>query len=405
MKLEDIDLTQSELYRQGFPHDVFETLRREAPVWKHPESGDFSDTQGESFWVLSGYEEIRDVNRNAEGFLSKAGPGLGYDGNGLMLTDMDGPAHIRQRKLISSGFTPRMTRRLEDQARTWATRIVDEAIEREEVEFVQDVAYALPMHMIADILGIPIEDRDWLFNVTNDMLLCVDPEHPVPLSKREELATSVFAYGAEIVKKKRADAEDDVLSLLATVSDDQGPLNDLELDSFFMLLTVAGSETTRSAISSGLHQLLHEPEQLETMRRDPSVMKGATEEIIRWTSPVAYFKRIVAEDSIIGGQEIAAGERLTLWYPSGNRDETFFEEPGRFDIHRQKNEHISFGGGGSHFCLGAHLARREIMILFEELLARTSSIEPVGEPSYSVMGIGNPILQSLGNLRVRLKPA
>ena len=405
MKLEDIDLTRRDLYRRGFPHEVFETLRREAPVWRHPEEADLSDTQGESFWVLSGYEEIRDVNRQADRFLSKAGPGLGYDGTGLMLTDMDGPAHIRQRKLISAGFTPRMTRRLEDQARDWAGRIVDGALEREEVEFVQDVAYALPMHMIADILGIPTEDRDWLFRVTNDMLLCVDPEHPVPVSEREALASSVFAYGADMIKKKRADGADDVLSLLATVSDDQGPLNDLELDSFFMLLTVAGSETTRNAISGGLQQLLREPAQLETMRRDPSVMKGATEEIIRWTSPVAYFKRIVAEDSVIGGQAIAAGERLTLWYPSANRDERFFDEPGRFDIHRQKNEHVSFGGGGPHFCLGAHLARREIMILFEELLARTASIEPTGDASYSVLGIGNPILQSLGRLPVRLKAA
>ena len=404
MKLEDIDLTQRELYRQGFPHEAFATLRREAPVWKHPDS-DFSDTQDESFWVLSGYEEIREVNRAADRFLSGQGPGLGYNGNGLMLTDMDGPAHIRQRKLISSGFTPRMTKRLEDQARSWAARIVDEALEREEVEFVQEVAYALPMHMIADILGIPIEDRDWLFQVTNDMLLCVDPEHPVPLSKREELATSVFAYGAEVIKKKRAEGADDVLSLLATVSDEQGPLNDLELDSFFMLLTVAGSETTRNAISGGLRQLLREPEQLEAMRRDPSVMKSATEEIIRWTSPVAYFKRIVAEDSVIGGQAIAAGERLTLWYPSGNRDEKFFDDPGRFDIRRQKNEHMSFGGGGPHFCLGAYLSRREIMILFEELLARTASIEPTGAETHSVLGIGNPILMSLGQLPVRLKAA
>jgi cytochrome P450 len=182
-------------------------------------------------------------------------------------------------------------------------------------------------------------------------------------------------------------------------------LNELELDAFFMLLTVAGSETTRNAISGGLQQLLAEPEQLEALRRDPSLTKAAAEEIIRWTSPVAYFKRLVAEDTEIAGVPIAKGDRVSLWYPSGNRDEAFFEDPFRFDIRRKPNEHMSFGGGGPHFCLGAHLARREITILFEELLKRTSHIEQIGDPAYSVLGIGNPILVSLGNLPVHLKAA
>ncbi len=405
MNLDEIDLTQSQLYRQGFPHDVFSRLRKEAPVWRHPETAGFELTGGEGFWVLSRYAEIRDVNRAADLFLSARGPGLGYEGTGLMLTDMDGRAHLRQRKLISSGFTPRMTRRLEEQARKWAVSIVEEALERETVEFVQEVAYQLPMHMIADVLGIPGEDRAWLFALTNDMLLCVDPEHPVPESERESLAAQIFAYGQKITARKRAAPEDDILSLLATVEDEQGRLNELELDAFFMLLTVAGSETTRNAISSGLSQLLAEPDQLDALRRDSGLMKGATEEIIRWSSPVAYFKRIVAKDTEIAGVPIAEGDRVTLWYPSGNRDEAVFEDPFRFDVRRKANEHMAFGGGGPHFCLGAHLARREITILFEELLRRTADIEPIGESSWSVLGIGNPILMSLGTLPVRLKPA
>jgi cholest-4-en-3-one 26-monooxygenase len=405
MNLDELDLTRSELYRNGFPHDVFTALREQAPVWQHPQTDGFEETGGEGFWVLSRYADIRDVNRAADQFLSAKGPGLGYEGTGLMLTDMDGQAHIRQRKLISSGFTPRMTRRLEDLAREWAVEIVEEALARETVEFVQDVAYQLPMHMIADILGIPKTDRDWLFKLTNDMLLCIDPEHPVPESERESLSTQIFAYGQKISAQKRKQPEDDVLSLLVTVEDDRGQLNPPELDAVFMLLTVAGSETTRNAISSGLQQLMKEPEQLEALRRDPSLQKNATEEIIRWSSPVAYFKRIVAEDTEIAGVPISAGERVTLWYPSGNRDETVFEDPFRFDIRRKPNEHMAFGGGGPHFCLGAHLARREISILFEELLKRTSDIELVGEPTYSVLGIGNPILMSLGSLPVHLKAA
>lgn len=405
MNLDEIDLTQSTLYRQGFPHEVFTTLRREAPVWRHPDTPGLEEAGGDSFWVLSGYDDIRQANRAADLFLSKGGAGLGYEGNGLMLTDMDGQAHIRQRKLISSGFTPRMTKRLEDLAREWAITIVDEAIERETVEFVQDVAYQLPMHMIADVLGIPKADRDWLFRITNDMLLCVDPEHPVPLSERESLAAQVFAYGQKVSSEKRASPTDDVLSKLVTVEDELGKLNELELDAFFMLLTVAGSETTRNAIASGLQQLLTEPAQFDAMRQDPSLLKGATEEIIRWTSPVAYFKRIVARDTEIGGVQLAEGDRVSLWYPSANRDASAFEDPFRFDIRRKPNEHVSFGGGGPHFCLGAHLARREITILFEELMKRTSHIELVGDPGYSVLGIGNPILVSLGKLPVRLKAA
>jgi cytochrome P450 len=403
MHLEDIDLTESELYRQGFPHDVFTTLREEAPVWRHPDTSGFEHTCDEGFWVLSRYEDIRYVNRRSDVFLSEGGPGLGYVGTGLMLTDMDGSTHIRQRKLISSGFTPRMTKRLEDLARQWAVTIVEDALERETVEFVQEVAYQLPMHMIADVLGIPIEDREWLFALTNDMLVCIDPQHPVPESQREVLAAQVFGYGQKVSAAKREAPTDDVLSKLVTVEDDLGRLSELELDAFFMLLTVAGSETTRNAISGGLHQLLSEPEQLAALRQDPSLMKGATEEIIRWTSPVAYFKRTAAEDTEIAGTPIAKGERVTLWYPSGNRDPGFFEDPFQFDIRRQGNEHIAFGGGGPHFCLGAHLARREITILFEELLKRTSDIERIGDPSYSVLGIGNPILMSLGRLPVRLK--
>ena len=327
MNLNEIDLTNSELYRNGFPHEVFNTLRKEAPVWRHPATAGFDQTGDRDFWVLSRYADIRDVNRNPEDFLSVTGAGLGFEGLGFMLTDMDGQPHIRQRKLISSGFTPRMTARLDDLAREWAVSIVDEAIERENVEFVQDVAYQLPMHMIADVLGIPKEDRAWLFTLLNDMLLCIDPEHPVPESEREGLAAQVFGYGQKISASKRANPTDDVLSTLVKVEDELGPLGELELDAFFMLLTVAGSETTRNAISGGMQQLLAEPEQMAALRADPSLMKSATEEIIRWTSPVAYFKRVAARDTEISGVPIKEGDRVTLWYPSANRDQEAFEDP------------------------------------------------------------------------------
>jgi len=375
MNLDDIDLTQSSLYRQGFPHDVFTTLREQAPVWRHPKTEGLEQTCGDSFWVLSRFEDIRNVNRRADVFLSKGGAGLGYEATGLMLTDMDGQTHIRQRKLISSGFTPRMTKRLEDQARGWAVRIIDDALARENVEFVQEIAYQLPMHMIADMLGIPTEDRDWLFALVNDMLLCIDPEHPVSESEREGLGAQIFGYGKKISAQKREAPTDDILSLLATASDERGNLSDLELEAFFMLLTVAGSETTRNAIASGLHKLLAEPEQFDALRRDPSLLKRATDEIIRWTSPVAYFKRVAAEDTEVSGVPIAKGERLTLWYPSGNRDAGVFDAPNRFDIARPSKPQLAFGGGGAHFCLGAHLARLETQIAIGAFVRRFDEIE------------------------------
>jgi cytochrome P450 len=405
MNLDEIDLTRSELHRSGFPHEIFTALRKQAPVWQHPLTPGCEATGGERFWVVSRYEEIRNANRRSDLFLSRSGSGLGFEGTGFMLTDLDGEAHLRQRKLISAGFTPRMTRKLEDLARQWAVSIIENALARETVEFVQDVAYQLPMHMIADVLGIPLEDRDWLFALTNDLLMCSDPEHPVPEEAQEGIAAQIFEYGQKISARKRARPEDDVLSILATIEHEGGMLNELELDAFFLLLTVAGSETTRNAIAGGLHKLLDEPAQLDALRQDPSLQKSATEEIIRWTSPVAYFKRIAAENTDLAGMQISAGDRVTLWYPSGNRDESVFENPFRFEISRKPNEHVAFGGGGPHFCLGAHLARREITILYEELLKRTAQIERTGDPAYSVLGIGNPILVSLSQLPVRLKAA
>jgi cytochrome P450 len=179
-------------------------------------------------------------------------------------------------------------------------------------------------------------------------------------------------------------------------------LGDDELDGFFMLLNLAGSETTRNAISNGLLALLDDPGQLEALRADPSQMRSATEEIIRWSSPVSYFRRTVTQDTELGGVALAAGDRVSLWYPSGNRDSAVFANPFRFDITRKNNDHVAFGGGGPHFCLGAHLARREITILFEELLARVKSVELLGEPVHSVQGIASPIVVSLKDLPVAL---
>lgn len=409
VSLDAIDLTDRELFRRGFPYAVFDVLRREAPVHWHDVPADRADIGGEGFFVVSKHEDIQRANRDTALFSALDGPQLGHrpEIRGLMLVSMDGAEHTRQRKLISAGFTPRMVGRLESQARAWAKSIVDRALDRAECDFVADVAYQLPMHMIADIVGIPLEDRAWLFDRVNDWLQCTDPEYPVPAEQQMSIQLEMLGYGQRLAAAKRSQPADDVWTKLCTVeveTEDGGTtrLGEAELDLFFMLLVVAGSETTRNAISQGLLALLEHPDQLERLRTDPAAMPGAVDEILRWSSPVSYFTRRATRDTAIRGVPIARGQRITLWYPSGNRDEDVFEDPYRFDIARPAKPHLAFGGGGPHYCLGANLARREIEILFDELLARVGEIEVLGEPSYSVQGIYNPIYVSLKSLPVRL---
>ena len=326
---------------------------------------------------------------------------------GQMLVSMDGPAHHRQRRLISAGFTPRMVARLEDQARRWTVYIVERALEQGTCNFVQDVAYQLPMHMIADIVGIPVEDRAWLFEVTTDFLQGADPERGLTPEQHQAAQIRLFQYGQELGRRKRERPEDDVWTLLSTLEVETGDgerssLSQTELDFFFMLLTLAGSETTRNAISLGLLALLDHPDQLERLRREPEAMRPAVEEILRWSSPVAYFARRATRDTEIRGVPIAKGQRVTLWYASANRDEEVFVDPFRFDIGRTPNPHVAFGGGGAHFCLGANLARREIAILFEELLARTREIERLAPVTWSALSIWNPVLVVPKEIPVRL---
>jgi cytochrome P450 len=406
--LSALDLTDTELYRHGFPHAPFTRLRREAPVWwqRAPAGYEGSDP---GFWVLSRWEDVQAANRDTELFSALDGPALADrpEMRGTMLVSMDGREHTRQRRLISAGFTPRIVGRLEEQMRRWAGIILDEALARGACDFVQDVAYRLPMHMIADVVGIPVEDRQRLFSLTNDFLAAGDPKAGLSRERQMAIQAEMFAYARRLGAVKRARPRDDVWTILSTVEieTDDGErtgLGELELDLFFLLLTVAGSETTRNAITLGLLALLDHPEQLEALRNDPGRLPGAVEEILRWSSPVSYFARRATRNTEIRGVPIAAGQRVTMWYPSANRDEDVFPEPFRFDIARAPNWHVAFGGGGPHVCLGANLARREIGILFDELLRRTREIELLGPPVYSAVGISNPILVAPKALPVRL---
>lgn len=406
----DIDLTDARIFAQGFPHDVFTTLRRESPVHWQPFPPGFAGEHDPGFWVFSRYDDVQAASRDPELFCSYDGPTLSIlppEMRGTMLVSMDGRQHSRQRRLISAGFTPRMVGQLEAQAREWTVEIVERARERGTCEFVEDVAYQLPMHMIADIVGIPLEDREWLFGLTKELLQGVDGNNTASPDEVLAIQVQMFEYAQELGRRKRVDPRDDVWTILSTVEvetedGERTELSGIELDMFFFVLTIAGSETTRNAIAGGLMALLDHPDQLATLRREPDAMRLAVEEILRWTSPVAYFARRATRATEIRGVPIAEGDRVTLWYPSANRDEKVFEDPFRFDIARSPNLHFAFGGGGPHFCLGANLARREIAILFEQLLARTIDIEILAPPTYSGLTIDNPVLGAVRELPVRL---
>jgi cytochrome P450 len=409
VELADINLMDNELYRDGFPHEVFRTLRREAPVWWQAIPDEDNPTNGPGFWVLSKYEDVQAANRNTELFCAIDGPSIHHtpEMRDMMLVSMDGAHHTRQRKIISAGFTPRMVGRLEEQARIWAVKIVENALELGTCEFVQDVAYQLPMHMIADIVGIPLKDRESLFQITKDFLNPGDPDDPASEAIHVAAQVKMFQYAQELGQRKRENPQDDVWTIISNAeveSEDgeRGRMSETELDFFFLLLTLAGSETTRNAISHGLVALLDHPDQLETLRSQPDAMRPAVEEVIRWASPVAYFARRATRDTEIRGMKIAKGDRVTVWYPSANRDEDVFEDPFRFDIARTPNQHVAFGGGGAHFCLGANLARREIAILFEELLARTRTIRIVEPTRFRVLGIYHPFLVVPQEIQIRL---
>ena len=410
--IDSIDLTDYELWRHGVPHELFTRLRGEAPVWWHPATPGTAAIGG-GFWVLSRHADVQAVSRNHADFRSLEGPSLPGDRpgqEGLRIVSMDPPQHTRLRRLISAGFTPRMVSTLEAQAREWAVAIVEQALERGECNFVQEVAYQLPMHMIADIVGIPRGDRTWLFDRVNILLQSTDPRSFLSAEERADIQMEMFGYAHQLGEDKRRNPADDVWTTLTMAELEQpdgtrSTLSELELDLFFLVLAFAGSETTRGAISAGLLALLERPDQMQHLREDPATKVTMADEIIRWASPVTYFRRTTVRDVEIRGTKIGAGERVILCYPSANRDEEVFRDAFTFDVGRTPNPQVSFGGGGVHYCLGAHLARREIRILFEELLARAGEVELLSEPEYSVQGIENPITVGLKNLHVGLARA
>jgi cytochrome P450 len=392
MDLDAIDLTDLDRFADGFPHDVFTQLRRDAPVWWQ-EPTDHTPG-GEGFWAITRHAELLAVVRDPVTFSSESGPGRAGAGGtiledlapgigpGVMLNMCDPPTHTRIRGLVSRDFTPRPVERLIPFVRRRAVQLLDGVAQRGTCDFLVDVAAELPLQTIARILGVPEEDSHRLFGWTSTILDYRDRDLEGTSDALAEAALGMAAYGSELIDEKRRRPTDDMLSAVvhATLAGDDGTVEALspgELSAFFSLLFVAGSETTRNSIAGGLLALIEFPDQLEALRADRSLIPSAVEEILRWTSATAYNRRTATVDVELGGQTIRAGDKTTHWYPSANRDESVFVDPFRFEVARDPNPHVAFGGG-LHHCLGAALARVEIRVMLEELLERFCGFAPAG---------------------------
>jgi len=317
---------------------------------------------------------------------------------------MDPPGHTRYRKLVNRGFTPRMIAALEPHVRDLTVHIIEDVFAKDggDCDFVVDVAAELPLEVIAELLGVPREDRFKLFDWSNRMVGSEDPEYQVSDDHVTEAQVEMFMYAQQLAEQRRAEPREDIVTTLLNAEVDGDTLTEMDFNLFFMLLSVAGNETTRNAIAHGMNAFLENPDQWDLLVSDPAAhIHGATEEILRWASPVLFFRRNARQDFEVRGQVIKAGEKISLWYISANRDEDVFTAPFTFDITRDPNPHIAFGGGGPHFCLGAQLARLEIRLLFEELAARVPRLEARGEPER----LRSNFIGGIKHLPMRLRPA
>ncbi len=376
MDLTDISLFDPDTYVESVPHQQFALLRREAPVFPH------EDRHGERFWCVTRHEDLVTVNRDAAAFSSWRRTALtnvpsddALEQQRLMMLNMDPPEHTKLRKIVNKGFTPRMIRQLTDHLVEEARAIVAAAIEQGDVEFVEQVASELPLIAIAEFLGVPREDRKILFELSNRLIGSEDPDYQIDEGEAERAAMDMYAYAQQLADDRRAIPRDDIVSTLLAAEVDGDRLDEVEFNLFFMLLAVAGNETTRNAISHGMLALLEYPGEQQRLRDDPELIDPAIEEILRWATPVMQFRRQTTRPVTIAGTEIPEDEGVVFWHISANRDETVFDHPYAFQVDRSPNVHtghVAFGGGGPHFCLGANLARAEMKAVFTELLAQAT---------------------------------
>jgi cholest-4-en-3-one 26-monooxygenase len=377
--LDDIDLLEDTWARE-VPHEAFARLRREDPVHWHPEP------HGPGFWAVTRHADVKAISHDPQTFSSERGGTFIDDQTDealaqirLSILNMDAPKHNRYRRLVSKGFTPRMVGQLLENVEARAVRIVDDVCERGEAEFVEEVAGKLPLEMICEMIGLPEADWPDMFHLSNRLVGFDDPEYHAKDGLPERAAAEIYAYCDAVAADRRASPRDDLMTTLVEAEVDGDRLSDVELNLFFVTLVVAGNETTRNLINHAMQALIEHPEEAERLRRDPQLWDTAVEEMLRWGASITNFRRTATRDTELRGRPIAEGDKVVLYYTSANRDEEVFDDPYRFDVGRSPNDHVTFGGGGVHFCLGANLARAEIRAIMRQLVERLPDLELAGE--------------------------
>lgn len=405
MSLEGIDVYDPEGYgTRGIPFEQFARLRREAPVYFHPEP---EEAGGEGFWVLSRYEDVKWASKRPDLFSSWRGgtnlrpltPDQLAQVRAIML-NMDPPEHRRFRALVNKAFTPGRMKRLAPAVEAFSRRIVDDVCEAGRCDFVRDVAARLPMEVICDMVGVPEEDREGICALAGRLIGFDDPECQTSMEDGQAAAAEMFVYAGKVAALKRTEPADDLATALLEAEVEGERLSEFEFNSFFMLLAVAGNETTRTATCHAVRLLSELPEVRRRLREEPGLLPTFIEEVLRCEPPILHFRRTATEDVELRGERIREGDKVTLWYPSANRDEAVFPEPDRFDPARTPNDHLAFGMG-EHFCLGANLARLELRVLLGELLARLPDIELDGP----VRRLRSNFVNGVKAMPVRFTPA
>jgi cholest-4-en-3-one 26-monooxygenase len=380
MKLEDIDLNDPDNFVNGTPHHWFKQLRAEDPVHWHEEKN------GPGFWCITKYEDVKTISRNPLLFSSWIGgtniedrDEVALAGLRMIMLNMDPPQHVKFRRIVQRGFTPQMVAKQETYLRALATRIVDAVAHRGECEFVEELAAELPLQVICELMGVPQEDRKLIFELSNKLIGFDDPEFQNTEVDARDASMQMFGFAMKLAEKYRKEPADNLTTALLLTEIDGEKLTEIEYCSFFLLLLVAGNETTRTVTTNGMNALLGHPDQLRRLAANPALVPQAVEEFVRFDPAVHYFRRTATDATEIRGRKIAKGQKVVMWYPSANRDEDVFSEPDRFDVGRENNQHLAFGIG-EHFCLGANLARLELVVIFQEMLKRLKNPRLVATP-------------------------
>lgn len=396
------DLSSPDTFVRGVPHEVFARLRREEPVaWR-------IGVDGHGFWSVTRHADVVAASRDTKTFSSALAGSLMPElteeqlaEQRLLLVNMDPPGHTRYRQLVAKGFAPKVVGAMDHAVRRRASALVEQAMMTGELDFATDVAARLPLEVTCDLFGIPSTDHDLVLGWSNRLMASDDPELSVTPEAGAEAGAEAFGYFCALADERRGHPHDDLVTTLVEAEVDGERLSELEIGLFCILLLVGGNETTRHTIAHSALALVDHPDQRRRLLEDRSLFPSAVEEMLRFSSALLQFRRTAVSDTTIGGQRIAEGDRVILWYVSANRDDAVFVSPERFDVGRSPNPHLAFGGGGPHVCLGAHLARLQLRVLFEELLSRTQSMELAAPP----VRLRSTLLNGVKHLPLRLTAA